>query len=292
MFNSEFVSFSVALVITFLIAGILAFGKEVTLHKATAENYVNWLDSRGLFPFAFKSVAVMVVATIILALFVHLFSVYDQHYFGYIVLTTTSAMLCEIVFEQLGIFRNSRLRSVTSIVAGIFFCWYCYHHPNLLTKNLASLVVILVLLISLRNVKLRAFLALGFGILVFDAISVFWTHQMIQIANQTADDPVGMILYTTEIGKTWHLISTGIGDVIFPGILMMIAYRQSKSLGGISLWVGTVVGYIAGMMVTTFVMFVYSHPQPATIYLIPGAYVGYYVVVKFRKLPWSKLTVE
>merc|ERR1712215_137220 len=64
----------------------------------------------------------------------------------------------------------------------------------------------------------------------------------------------------------------GLGDIVIPGIFIALLLRYDMSLKRNSnfYFYATFIAYLAGLLLTIFVMHVYKHAQPALLYLVPS----------------------
>ena len=148
--------------------------------------------------------------------------------------------------------------------------------------------------IAIFGISLGIFLVivLLIGLAVYDAISVYKTKHMIELADTVMDLKLPVLLVIPKIRKYSLLRETkrlkeklkngeerdafflGLGDVVMPGILVAAAYHNIDS-GlpiAISVIVGTLIGFIILM---TFVM--KGKPQAGLPCLCGGAILGYII---------------
>jgi presenilin-like A22 family membrane protease len=131
------------------------------------------------------------------------------------------------------------------------------------------------------------------GMAVYDAISVYKTKHMIDLADTLIDLKLP-ILYVVPKTRQYSLVKQtkglkeslkegekrdaffmGVGDIVIPGILAAAAFHNISGNGfiiGLSVIAGTLVGF-AGLM--TFV--IRGKPQAGLPFLCPGAILGYVV---------------
>merc|ERR1712215_227019 len=64
----------------------------------------------------------------------------------------------------------------------------------------------------------------------------------------------------------------GLGDIVIPGIFIALLLRYDVSLKRNSnfYFYATFFAYLAGLLLTIFIMHVYKHAQPALLYLVPA----------------------
>jgi presenilin-like A22 family membrane protease len=131
------------------------------------------------------------------------------------------------------------------------------------------------------------------GMAVYDAISVYKTKHMIDLADALIDLKLP-ILYVIPKSRDYSLVKQtkglkesikeggkrdaffmGVGDIVIPGILAVAAFHNIPTYGlaiGLSVIAGTLVGFV-GLM--TFV--IKGKPQAGLPFLCPGAILGYVI---------------
>jgi presenilin-like A22 family membrane protease len=139
------------------------------------------------------------------------------------------------------------------------------------------------------------------GMAIYDAISVYKTKHMIDLADVVLRLKVPVMLVVPKIKKYSLIKQTrslkeelkdeerdaffiGLGDIVFPGILVISAYSNITSGGLViasSVILGTLIGFSALM-----VSVVKGKPQAGLPYLCSGAILGYLVssLLLFGKL--------
>jgi presenilin-like A22 family membrane protease len=149
--------------------------------------------------------------------------------------------------------------------------------------------------IAMLGISLTIFivLVLLIGMALYDAISVYKTKHMIDLADTLIDLKLP-ILYVIPKSLNYSLIKQtkglkesikagekrdafflGVGDIVIPGILAVAAFHNVDSNGlliGLSVVAGTLVGFAFLM---TFV--IKGKPQAGLPFLCPGAILGYLV---------------
>ncbi len=148
--------------------------------------------------------------------------------------------------------------------------------------------------IAIFGISLDIFLVLILLIVlaVYDAISVYKTKHMIDLADTVMDLKLPVLLIVPKIRKYSLLKETkslkeklkddeerdaffmGLGDVVMPGILVAATYHNIS--GGFPIALGVIVGTLAGFIVLmTFV--IKGKPQAGLPCLCGGAILGYLV---------------
>merc|ERR1712210_261940 len=79
------------------------------------------------------------------------------------------------------------------------------------------------------------------------------------------------LLENGPMGAT-NFAMLGLGDIVIPGIFIALLLRYDVSLKRNShfYFYATFMAYLAGLLLTIFVMHVYKHAQPALLYLVPA----------------------
>merc|ERR1712203_780560 len=99
------------------------------------------------------------------------------------------------------------------------------------------------------------------GLFFYDIFWVFGTDVMVTVA-KSFDAPMGAS----------NFAMLGLGDIVIPGIFIALLLRYDNSLKRNSnfYFMATFIAYLAGLLLTIFVMHVYKHAQPALLYLVPA----------------------
>ncbi len=169
--------------------------------------------------------------------------------------------------------------------------WYVVDISGIITAIGAIAMIGISLTISIVLVLL-------IGMALYDAISVYKTKHMIDLADTLIDLKLP-ILYVIPRSREYSLVKQtkhlkeslkegekrdaffmGVGDIVIPGILAAAAFHygvansipETGLIMGLSVIVGTLVGFVALM---TFV--VKGKPQAGLPFLCPGAILGYVV---------------
>ena len=112
------------------------------------------------------------------------------------------------------------------------------------------------------------------GLFFYDVFWVFGTDVMVTVA-RSFDAPIKVIFpkdfLVNGIWATEHAM-LGLGDIVIPGILIALLLRFDKSRageGGCLYFVTAMIAYVAGLVLTVFVMHTFQAAQPALLYLVP-----------------------
>jgi presenilin-like A22 family membrane protease len=182
-------------------------------------------------------------------------------------------------------------RTASSVATKLFFAGeivfatvatrYWETHPNWITNNICAFVVGIVILLTFRTITDRQCAAVSLGIMAFDAVSVFVSGQMQPFAEAAGDHAGASIAIPAGLSPANpSVFSIGLGDLVVPGFVVLLAYRTYGKRGA----AGAIAGYLAGMLVALVVLLISDSTQPATIYLVPGAYFGFWIATaRIRK---------
>ena len=153
------------------------------------------------------------------------------------------------------------------------------YYPNYLTINLTAFLMTLWFLIQFRNIRLIQLIPFLIGILIYDAVAVFKTEMMQAVAKFAVDRslPMLFIVPASFSLSSQRFFGLGMGDVIFPGLIIMIGIRKAKHYKNKLLGILPMIGYIIGLLATLAVLFLTRFPQPATIYLFPFTLAGLFL---------------
>ncbi len=148
--------------------------------------------------------------------------------------------------------------------------------------------------IAIFGISLDIFLVLILLVVlaIYDAISVYKTKHMIDLADTVMDLKLPVLLVVPKIRKYSLLKETkslkeklkddderdaffmGLGDIVMPGILVAASYYNIS--GGLPIAIGVIIGTLVGFMVLmTFV--IKGKPQAGLPLLCSGAILGYLI---------------
>merc|ERR1712113_962699 len=112
------------------------------------------------------------------------------------------------------------------------------------------------------------------GLFLYDIFWVFGTDVMVTVA-KSFEAPIKLVfpqdLLENGLNAT-NFAMLGLGDIVIPGIFIALLLRYDVSLKRNSnfYFYATFFAYVAGLLMTIFVMHVYKHAQPALLYLVPA----------------------
>merc|ERR550519_2669691 len=113
------------------------------------------------------------------------------------------------------------------------------------------------------------------GLFFYDIFWVFGTDVMVTVA-KSFEAPIKLV-FPQDLLENGPMAASnfamlGLGDIVIPGIFIALLLRYDNSLkrGSNVYFTATFVAYLAGLLLTIFVMHVYQHAQPALLYLVPA----------------------
>merc|ERR1712008_475235 len=160
---------------------------------------------------------------------------------------------------------------VLSTLVGVWYLW----KKHWIANNLFGLAFAVngVELLHLNNVVTGCIL-LG-GLFFYDIFWVFGTDVMVTVA-KSFEAPIKLV-FPQDLLESGPMAASnfamlGLGDIVIPGIFIALLLRYDNSLkrGTNFYFNATFIAYLAGLLLTIFVMHVYKHAQPALLYLVPA----------------------
>ncbi len=205
---------------------------------------------------------------------------------GYLVFYVFYPLLVAAVPEVLSLF--------LSIAAAVFLDIGLVKYPEWYVIDICG-IVIGVGVIAMFGISLSIFLVIVLlvGLSIYDAISVYKTKHMIDLADTVLDLKLPTILVIPKIrkfsliketkslkeklkeGEERNAFIMGLGDFIMPGILVASTFHNIASNGllvALSVMLGTLFGFVALMRPVSK-----GIPQAGLPYLCSGAILGYLV---------------
>ena len=182
---------------------------------------------------------------------------------------------------------------IIAVVCTIILVALLFRFPELYVIDFCGVIVgtsaIIIFGISL-NVFLIVLLLIGLA--VYDAISVYKTKHMIDLADTVMDLKLPVLLVVPKVAHYSLIKETkrlkekleddeereaffmGLGDIVMPGILVIAVYLSGPQ--GLSVALGTIFGTLIGFIV--LMRFVLSgRPQAGLPLLCGGAIIGYFL---------------
>ena len=186
------------------------------------------------------------------------------------------------------------LSSFLSIVTAAILIVALIKHPEWYIINLCGIIVG-VGAIGIFGISLSIFLVivLLIGLSIYDAISVYKTKHMIDLADAVMDLKLPVMLVVPKTRKYSLLKETkglkekleekeereaffmGLGDIVMPGILVVSSFYNIPDNGfliALAVMLGTLVGFAVLMSVV-----IKGKPQAGLPYLCSGAILGYVI---------------
>ncbi len=205
---------------------------------------------------------------------------------GYMVFYVFYPLLSYVVPEMWSLFLSATTAAILIISLVKYPEWYVIDICG---------VVMGVGAIAMFGISLSVFLAivLLIGLAIYDAVSVYKTKHMLDLADTVVDLKLPVILVIPKVrrysllkdakslkeklrdGEERQAFFLGLGDVIMPGVLVASTFHNIASNGlliALSVMLGTLLGFTALMAVA-----IKGKPQAGLPYLCSGAILGYIV---------------
>ncbi len=211
-----------------------------------------------------------------------------------IILGTTGYFAFYVFYPLLGIVVPEVWSLILSITAAAILVITLVKYPEWYVIDVCGIIVG-VGAIATFGISLSIFLVIVLlvGLAIYDAISVYKTKHMIDLADTVLDLKLPLILVIPKIrnysliretkslkeklrdDEERHALFMGLGDVIIPGFLVASAFHNTTSNGlliSLSVMLGTLLGFIALIRAV-----IKGKPQAGLPYLCGGAILGYLV---------------
>jgi presenilin-like A22 family membrane protease len=199
-----------------------------------------------------------------------------------------------VFYPLLSYVLDSTLTLIISIIAAALLILALIKYPEWYILDLTGIIVG-VGAIGIFGISLSIFLVIILltGLAIYDAISVYKTKHMIDLADAVMDLKLPVMLVVPKIRSYSLLKETkgikqkieekvereafflGLGDIVMPGILVVSAFQNitnNSLLVALSVMIGTLVGFAVLMTVV-----VKGKPQAGLPYLCSGAIFGYVI---------------
>jgi len=189
------------------------------------------------------------------------------------------------------IFKERQNAKTISIVPAFLLSSGWIVFPSLITKDITGIFVAFAALTLVWEMKLtfRQTLLIALGMTAFDVTNVYFTGLMMHLIEQLQIGTTPLTLSVTpEIGEHIKITMIGLGDIIFPGSLIIYAYRTAKQYAKNSLWICSLFGYFVGLLIT-IIMVNFFGSQPATLFLYPGVFLGFWLALVWNHIPLTLL---
>lgn len=199
-----------------------------------------------------------------------------------------------VFYPLLSFVLDSTLNLIVSIIAAAILILALIKYPEWYILDITGIIVG-VGAIGIFGISLSIFLVIILltGLAIYDAISVYKTKHMIDLADAVMDLKLPVMLVVPKI-RTYSLLKEtkgikekieeksereafflGLGDIVMPGILVVSAFQNitnNSLLVALSVMIGTLVGFAVLMTVV-----VKGKPQAGLPYLCSGAILGYVI---------------
>ena len=237
----------------------------------------------------FFAIMLVVTATILL-----IAKFWKKQFIQVIILGSIAYTSFFVFYPLLSFVVTEPFSSALSIAATAILVLALIKHPEWYIINLCGIIVG-VGAIGIFGISLSIFLVivLLLGLSIYDAISVYKTKHMIDLADAVMDLKLPVMMV---VPKTWQYsilketmglkekleekeereaFFMGLGDIVMPGILVVSAFHNIVDNGfliALAVMIGTLVGFAVLMSVV-----IKGKPQAGLPYLCSGAILGYVI---------------
>ncbi len=234
---------------------------------------------------------IMLVVTVTILLIAKF---WKKQFIQVIILGSISYTSFFVFYPLLSFVVSDTLSLLTSVIAAAMLVVALIKYPEWYIIDLTGIIVG-VGAIGIFGISLSIFLViiLLIGLSIYDAISVYKTKHMIDLADAVMDLRLPVMLVVPKI-RTYSLLKEtkgikekledkeereafflGLGDIVMPGILVVSALQNIADNGliiALSVMIGTLIGFAVLMSVV-----IKGKPQAGLPYLCSGAILGYVV---------------
>jgi presenilin-like A22 family membrane protease len=246
-------------------------------------------------PNAPENVIVFFVIMLVVTATILLIAKYWKKQFIQVIILGSIAYTSFFVFFSLLSFAAPYpLSAILSIAAAAILVLALIKYPEWYVINLCGIIVG-VGAIGIFGISLGIFLVIVMliGLAIYDAISVYKTKHMIDLADAVMDLKLPVMLVVPRT-RTYSMIKEtkglkekledkeereaffmGLGDIVMPGILVVSTFYNIPDNGfliALSVMIGTLVGFAVLMSVV-----IKGNPQAGLPYLCSGAILGYVI---------------
>ena len=182
---------------------------------------------------------------------------------------------------------------ISSLILAILLVIVLYKYPEWYVIDISGIIIgVGAIIIFGISLGILLVLILLIALAVYDAISVYKTKHMIDLADTVMDLKLPVLLVIPKKrgysllketkrlkeklkeGEEREAFFMGLGDIVIPGILVAAVYRQIAAPEGFLIAIGTIIGILIGFTILmTFVL--KGKPQAGLPCLCGGAIIGY-----------------
>ncbi len=235
--------------------------------------------------------AIMLVVTVTILLIAKF---WKKQFIQVIILGSIAYTTFFVFYTLLSFVVTANLALLLSVIAAAILIVALIKYPEWYIIDLTGIIVG-VGAIGIFGISLSIFLVivLLIGLSIYDAISVYKTKHMIDLADAVMDLKLPVMLVVPKV-RTYSLLKEtkglkekledkeereafflGLGDIVMPGILVVSALQNIPDNGllvALSVMIGTLIGFAVLMSVV-----IKGKPQAGLPYLCSGAILGYVV---------------
>jgi len=184
---------------------------------------------------------------------------------------------------------------ISSLILAVLLVIALYKYPEWYVIDISGIIIgVGAIIIFGISLGILLVLILLIALAVYDAISVYKTKHMIDLADTVMDLKLPVLLVIPKKrgysllketkrlkdklkeGEEREAFFMGLGDIVIPGILVAAVYRQIAAPEGFLIAIGTIIGILIGFTILmTFVL--KGKPQAGLPCLCGGAIIGYIV---------------
>eukprot|EP00477_Mikrocytos_mackini_P002098 GAHX01002296.1.p1 GENE.GAHX01002296.1~~GAHX01002296.1.p1 ORF type:complete len:335 (-),score=46.06 GAHX01002296.1:31-1035(-) len=151
---------------------------------------------------------------------------------------------------------------------------------------LNNLIAFVICVKSFEEIHLDSFsnsFILLVGLFLYDIFWVYGTDVMLTVAKKI-DAPIKFLIPKLNEGKV-QMGLLGLGDIVVPGLHIILMKRFDEFVGNENnvYYKTSLVGYLLGMLVCSFVLYYFKAGQPALFYLVPGLLIASFMTALYRK---------
>jgi presenilin-like A22 family membrane protease len=235
-------------------------------------------------------VAILLVMTLLIILLARYFK---KQIIQYIILGAIGYTAAYVFFPLFALIFTDIISIVLSIICAIILVSILYKYPEWYVIDISGIIIgtgaIAIFGISLGVLVV---IILLLALAVYDAISVYKTKHMIDLADTVMDLKLPVLLVIPKtlpyslMKETKSLKESidkdeerdaffmGLGDIVMPGILVVAAYRSIEN--GLPLALSALIGTLIGFSIL-MIFVIKGKPQAGLPFLCGGAIAGYII---------------